>query len=188
MLIALLLLSSSPCDHGTTFGGLGADKPVEPASCDSGDIEITRACHCTGPSPGEKWGSTKELVLEMQKSAKVKSGETIDLPFTLTSRAASARTLDFSGASVVYEDEVKQNGKRVPGAPCGALILLPKTVRLTLQPGKKITGTVSWRAANYQGEGCADLTKKLSPGKYKVTFSTRAGEPPLKATVDITVQ
>ena len=41
---------------------------------------------------------------------------------------------------------------------------------------------------NSQFAACADMATALAPGRYRVTFETVSGTPPLRATVNVKVR
>jgi hypothetical protein len=124
----------------------------------------------------------------MPRSARVVTGRWVEIPFTLRHRGQAPRQLDFSGGSVVYAVRVEKANRAVSGAPCGILTVLPPSVRLTVPAGGAVRGTIAWKASTFQADGmCEDLARDLSPGRYRVTFATISGEPPLAAAVDVKV-
>lgn len=186
MIVLFLLASWHPCSSMADLGKLAEAK--KEVACDGADIEIAYACHCKGPNPPQPWGATRTLVLSMPKTASVKSGDWVDVPFTLTSKAKTATSLDLTGGSVVMVQDVRQKGKVVPSPPCSTMELMPDTVRISVPAGGRVRGVMKWRATNHQGEGCADMTQNLPPGSYVVTFVSTGGEPKLTAAVTITVK
>jgi len=191
--VAVLLAASAaradePCMYDGGLGvGLG-DEPVKPVACDAPQIDMERACHCRSEDDqGRKWGSTAGLSLEMPRTARVASGGTVALPFTLVYKGEKPITLDFPGGAVVYVEEVLRGGKPVSMAPCGELRARSREVRLMLSPGAKVRSKMTWLASTSQLASCRDLAKDLPAGRYTLRFETVSGEPALKASVDVTV-
>lgn len=182
--------AAGPCGSRTGPGPqLEPDGPERPApACDGGEIEMERACHClVDRKQARPWGKTADLALEMPRRTQVASGARIEVPYALRHKGKAPIELDFSGGAVVRHTETLKGRRPVEAAPCGVIGVMPDAVRLTLRPGAVVRGTVSWKAANHQGDGCADLSEDLRPGRYRIRFATISGTPPLSAAVDVTV-
>ena len=191
-LILLLVLSSSPAAEadepcrGHEFALDGEATPK--AACDGADIEIARACHCRPRREDARpWGPSEVLRLEMARTARVVSGERVDIPFTLRYEGAAPAELDFLGGEVVYETDTWKGKKKVESAPCAELNVRPDVITLTLRPGAVVRGTTSWKASTSQLDSCRDLARRLAPGRYRVELATVSGEPRLTASVEVTV-
>lgn len=193
LVVAALVVVSSPearADEPCAFDGSFSLEPPADQPCDAPDIEMEHVCHCRGGEARDArpWGSTAGLSLQMPHSARVAGGETATFPFTLVYKGDKPITLDFPGGAVVFVDEVLRGGKPAPSAACGELRAGPPTVRLTLHPGSRIHGTLSWRASTSQLASCRDMARDLPAGRYTLQLATVSGEPALKATVDVTVE
>lgn len=197
------LRGDGPCAHrGVALGGdrpslsdvldeAKTGKPVPPPpACDAARIEIARACHCVVSDESSRpWGKTDGLSLELPRKLRVMSGRSVPVPFTLRNRGKQTLELDFVGGEVIVENEIRRGKKRVEGASCSLMSVLPDPVRLTLRPGAVVRGALDWSAMNSQiGGPCAEMATDLAPGRYQVTFETVSGTPPLSATVNVEVR
>lgn len=177
--------AADPCPSNS----LGSpDNAEEVQVCEGGDIEMTHACHCAVYTKEERpWGPTADLTLTVPPDLKVVTGEWTDIPFTLSYRGKAPAEFDFPGGSVIYEKEIRNAKGPVERPPCAVMAMLPDPVRLKLRPGGLVRSKLSWKASNYQYEGCHDMAQNLPPGRYNVTFATVSGAPPLTVTIAITV-
>jgi hypothetical protein len=190
-------LRGSPCNSGGDDSlGAALDEaatgkpPAPPPPCDAVRIDINRACHCS--VKGERarpWGKTAGLSLDLPRKLEVTTGGSLSVPFSLRNRSRETIELDFAGGDVIAEKEIRRGKKQVEGPACGVLMAVPDPVRLTLRPGADVRGALYWSAVNSQiGGSCAELATALPPGRYRVTFQTVSGTPPLRATVNINVR
>ena len=162
-----------------------------PAPCDAARIDIGRTCHCrVNGQRARPWGKIAGLSLELPRKLEVMTGDTVSVPFSLRNRSKKTLELDFAGGEVITEKEILRGKKRVEGPGCGVLTVEPDPdpVRLTLRPGAVVRGALLWRALNTQFASCFDKATELPPGRYRVTFETVSGTPPLRATVNVKVR
>jgi hypothetical protein len=181
------LLIASPCSGATEMSVLGGDAPPK-AECDGMEIAIARACHCLGPKESVPWGSSDDFKLEVTKALTIASGGYGEIQYTLSYVGKEPRVFDTSGGNVIYPFEIRRGKNVVPDTPCAMISALPPKIRLTLKPGAKVTGKLSWRASNYQHAGCDDYLQHLKRGSYTLTFKSASGDPPLTASTTITVK
>jgi hypothetical protein len=194
-----------PCSSGSgepfgdVYGRESLDEALEeaqtgmrrapPLPCDAAQVDIGRACHCTVKGQHARpWGNIAGVSLELPKKLEVTPGGSVSVPFSLRNRTKKTLELDFPGGEVITESEILRGKKRIEGPACGLLTVVPDAVRLTLRPGAVVRGALSWRAMNGQLTGCADTPTELAPGRYRVTFETVSGTPPLRATVNVKVR
>ena len=181
IILSLLLSTFDPCDGARRL----LFSPLPAVACDAADNPIQQACHCVTDDKWKPWPASKQLVLTMQKEARVKAGQWHDLTFRLTNTGSQPITVTLSGGAVVSFVEAWRGGKQADRAPCVDLERVPPLIRVTLQPNGNVHGTTTWRASSDQGN--CPVARNLPHGRYSVKFKTASGDPELTADVDVTV-
>jgi hypothetical protein len=158
--------------------------------CEGGELTITDVCHCQIDSRHENqpWGATAAFRLDVPQALVVKSGATVDLPVALHYTGETARQVDFPDGDIAFARSLWRGKKRIVSPPCTGIDVGPEPVRLSLEPGAVVRGSLTWKAWDTQLAYCEDMGKPLRRGRYRLVIESKSGTPPLTAEVTITVK